>query len=1331
MKTSLTGYKKNSKDKSEPLLEIPSNSITMEGVSFPIVSVLDDGSFKVMKPNENYLFNTKSVIEIPVRQRGGYAFDYMKGEYQKNEPLPEVTIKDNAPKSLSDFWKRYKNQIFEDNKHSLAGSLFAAPVQTVVDLPQALSTYYLDRQKNTEPSKALGIKNPVAAFATDTVLDPVSLIGGILAKGTKITKSTKLKKAVKANSIGSTDDMLFRIFEDSKLKDYKQEDVLSLFEEFKTRIQTPEGKKRLKELGVSEQDIEHLVNHTKVKADPKSVGYHWNNTVGMHPSLSGDVGKNILRHELEHAVQGFSPSGKTSIDKLLENLELRSSPSKKGVSKSFSDKELRDVEVKNIVENDLSDAQDAVDYFSSGSNGREKSAFLAEMQQYMLNKKIIKHPYDKITVDHVREAIAESAFDTDYPLRIAKIIKPNNKNYEILSEGLNKLATTAPIVALNNTDMKNKKQKGGLINKFESYLSSLKEDEQDQVIDYIESLGSDEQEMFLKGGMTMWKKYQQGGLTMADNPYNMTVTQSDYRLKGRSSQNTTSPRGIEESNKRVLSKGSTGEEVAQLQKFLKGKGFYKGEVDSVYGSQTEKAVKEYQKWFNKTDTSDNPISYIQDGEVRRIGKGYKKIDVDGIVGDETRSALMYRHIPKPTPKQKREPVSSPAPSINRDYTTTDNIGNAGPVVMDYLGGLGLAGMAALPWSLELLPTIGETGISKTLQEVGLKGEKLFEKVKTYPQGKTSPGNPGTRHFQPKTPSSYGTRIQYEKGGQNNMSLIEVEDKETILNPNGELYGFNGNTHANGGIDILAEGGSKIFSEYSKAPKELIKTVLGKETKKKMSYADLSKKFDTTKWSKILKNPDSDQYEKETAKLKMSGNLAMLETIFQTQEEEKMKSGKNSEYQYGGPVLPQKKMYTSFWDTRQDIEMGKDVEGLTIEQQLTPLQQIKAMYNQLPEVTITGKRPTYPGNSQYDLVVTETEPSTMASSPNRKTSPVYFGNGVLPPATKTLDVVDPNDTSVARKPTFKLTTNKSNSSAKKPLFQLQDEEPPEVTLNNNAPVINDRSSLVEYTSQETQKDTPVDSSLLSTENTNTNTKTSKNPFGISHKLAGTILDIGLALGDTLTVQNPQYRDLRKSPLFSRFVDFDDKEAGRNLALNIQQIQNSNMPEEVKQARIANLNAQYQDHTAKVAFGNAQRYETKINQDTEKLQTYINNNIDQHFQDVERYNQQKARVDYLKDQFHAQQKSRVVGSIRNYLDYAEETRIKNQLNSENYRVNPLSGNIQFLGNKQDALKKKEMEMQQYAQNAVPVKNLPNGAVLARTPQGVEIIIDSTGKATVVKG
>ena len=104
--------------------------------------------------------------------------------------------------------------------------------------------------------------------------------------------------------------------------------------------------------------------------------------------------------------------------------------------------------------------------------------------------------------------------------------------------------------------------------------------------------------------------------------------------------------------------------------------------------------------------------------------------------------------------------------------------------------------------------------------------------------------------------------------------------------------------------------------------------------------------------------------------------------------------------------------------------------------------------------------------------------------------------------------------------------------------------------------------------------------------------------------------------------------------------------------------------------------------------------------------------------------------LRDQFEAQRKSRIVNAVRGYMDYVNKTHLQNQILSENYRVNPITGQIDFKGNTPDALKKKEMEMQQYQQNAVPVKNLPNGAVLAKTPSGVEIIIDQTGKATIVK-
>lgn len=578
---------------------------------------------------------------------------------------------------------------------------------------------------------------------------------------------------------------------------------------------------------------------------------------------------------------------------------------------------------------------------------------------------------------------------------------------------------------------------------------------------------------------------------------------------------------------------------------------------------------------------------------------------------------------------------------------------------------------------------------------------------------------------------HGGRVawEYQMGGS---IPVEVEHDETILNPDGELYGFNGATHAQGGIDILAQPGAKIFSEYSKAPKELVKAVLGRNIKGKLSYADLSKKFDTTKYSKILDNPDMDEFAKNTAKLKMEGHRAMLETIFQAQEAEKVKENKGNKAQYGGPVLPQKKMYTSFWDTYVDKGMGADNEPLEISQSLTPLQQIRAMYNTLPEATIVGKRPEYPGGSTYNLAVTETAPSELASPPGRITSEVFTGEGLLPVATKELPVTIPDrgtkhiPTPSNNTGTKKTDTSNNRSSqaatpvsnipfhATAPLAPLPTgniPNPASISGGNSFPP--QKVNITSIAQTTLQKD-----------------KKGKSKFGISDKLAGTVLDIGLALSDGLKVREPNYHDLRKTPLFSRFVEFDDKEAGRNLALNIQQIQNSNMPEEVKQARIADLNAQYKDHTAKVAFTNAQRYEQKLNQDTEKLQNYINNNVDQHFQDVERYSQQKAHVDMLRDQFEAQRKSRVVNAVRGYLDYVNKTHLQNQILSENYRVNPITGQIDFKGNTPDALKKKEMEMQQYTQNAVPVKNLPNGAVLARTPSGVEIIIDQTGKATIVK-
>jgi len=56
MKVSTTGYKRNSKDKNEPALVIPSRHITMKGVDFPVMGVDNTGYSRMMYPGIDYQF---------------------------------------------------------------------------------------------------------------------------------------------------------------------------------------------------------------------------------------------------------------------------------------------------------------------------------------------------------------------------------------------------------------------------------------------------------------------------------------------------------------------------------------------------------------------------------------------------------------------------------------------------------------------------------------------------------------------------------------------------------------------------------------------------------------------------------------------------------------------------------------------------------------------------------------------------------------------------------------------------------------------------------------------------------------------------------------------------------------------------------------------------------------------------------------------------------------------------------------------------------------------------------------------------------------------------
>lgn len=126
------------------ITRINSNNITMEGVDYPVLGVSDTGHQQMMYPDQHYKFDGKKVTEYPMAQDGWLS------------------------KSID-----------------AVGNVMSAPARGLT---------YLATGKYQDPSEALGITNSYAKFATDAILDPINLVGGVglLNDARKIGKEAKL-----------------------------------------------------------------------------------------------------------------------------------------------------------------------------------------------------------------------------------------------------------------------------------------------------------------------------------------------------------------------------------------------------------------------------------------------------------------------------------------------------------------------------------------------------------------------------------------------------------------------------------------------------------------------------------------------------------------------------------------------------------------------------------------------------------------------------------------------------------------------------------------------------------------------------------------------------------------------------------------------------------------------------------------------------------------------------------------------------------------------------------------------------------------------------------
>jgi hypothetical protein len=168
-----------------------------DGTVLPVKVNEPDGTVKEYdrsSPEYRELYNSGNLTN----------YDAKRDEYVAT-PLKEVEITATKPKSVGDFFDKYSARMAEEYGSSLAGSLLGVPTLGVLGMPQAAVTYMMDKDKNTLPSKALGIENKAGALAVDVLADPIG--AGATVKGAKSIAKALSSRIIKSKIASSVDDV--------------------------------------------------------------------------------------------------------------------------------------------------------------------------------------------------------------------------------------------------------------------------------------------------------------------------------------------------------------------------------------------------------------------------------------------------------------------------------------------------------------------------------------------------------------------------------------------------------------------------------------------------------------------------------------------------------------------------------------------------------------------------------------------------------------------------------------------------------------------------------------------------------------------------------------------------------------------------------------------------------------------------------------------------------------------------------------------------------------------------------------------------------------------
>lgn len=155
---------------------------------------------------------------------------------------------------------------------------------------------------------------------------------------------------------------------------------------------------------------------------------------------------------------------------------------------------------------------------------------------------------------------------------------------------------------------------------------------------------------------------------------------------------------------------------------------------------------------------------------------------------------------------------------------------------------------------------------QTRQNINERIQNLNDRPRYMPNEYEYMARPGS---QSTIYAKHGAEIR--TGTQSGAEEAELERGEMFMMPNMDTYVVGGKKHSQGGEDFVLPEGTIVFSDHLKVPG------IGK------TFSAEAKKYDITKYKKILDNPHAKAVDRSTAEVLFDRNMKKLQELFQIQQ----------------------------------------------------------------------------------------------------------------------------------------------------------------------------------------------------------------------------------------------------------------------------------------------------------------------------------------------------------------------------------------------------------------------------------------------------------------